>query len=74
MADAALIDEIESISDEEKFRRKNLQMAVEGDDWSGEIDKQTAETISGYEPTSRHSESATQREQMRESWGMCKKG
>ena len=33
------------LSDEEKYRRKNLEMAVEGDDWSGEIDRQTAATV-----------------------------
>ncbi len=33
------------LSEEEKYRRKNLEMAVEGDDWSGEIDRQTAATV-----------------------------
>ena len=33
------------LSDEEKYRRKNLEMAVEGDDWSGEIDRQTSATV-----------------------------
>ncbi len=33
------------LTDEEKYRRKNLEMAVEGDDWSGEIDRQTSATV-----------------------------
>mmetsp|Transcript_47584 Transcript_47584/g.115872 ORF Transcript_47584/g.115872 Transcript_47584/m.115872 type:complete len:457 (-) Transcript_47584:772-2142(-) len=45
MADTALIVEMPQLPEEEKIRRANLQMAVEGDDWSGEIDKQTTETI-----------------------------
>ena len=39
------------LSDEEKYRRKNLEMAVEGDDWSGEIDRQTAATVAAAAAT-----------------------
>ncbi len=43
MADPTLIDELPRLSDEERYRRHNLQSAVEADDWSGEIDRQTAD-------------------------------
>jgi hypothetical protein len=38
-------EQSEELSAEDKFRRKNLEMAVEGDDWSGVIDAQTSETV-----------------------------
>ncbi len=47
MADPTLIDELPRLSDEERYRRHNLQSAVEADDWSGEIDRQTADATAG---------------------------
>jgi hypothetical protein len=38
-------EQSEELTAEDKFRRKNLEMAVEGDDWSGVIDAQTSETV-----------------------------
>jgi len=45
MADSKLIDDMPQLTVEEKLSRRNLELAVEGDDWSAEIDRQTADTI-----------------------------
>eukprot|EP00172_Hildenbrandia_rubra_P002691 Plantae.Rhodophyta-Hildenbrandia_rubra.ctg3742.p1 GENE.Plantae.Rhodophyta-Hildenbrandia_rubra.ctg3742~~Plantae.Rhodophyta-Hildenbrandia_rubra.ctg3742.p1 ORF type:complete len:429 (-),score=91.32 Plantae.Rhodophyta-Hildenbrandia_rubra.ctg3742:2711-3997(-) len=50
MADMSLVDELEELerledSEEARIQRENISKAVEADDWSGEIDKQTAETV-----------------------------
>jgi NFU1 iron-sulfur cluster scaffold homolog, mitochondrial len=50
MADPTLIDELPRLSDEERFRRRNLQSAVEADDWSAEIDRQTADAAGPSAP------------------------
>lgn len=48
MADATLVDEMEEAAAREGVdgdeKRKEWQNAVEGDDWSGEVDRQTRET------------------------------
>ncbi|CAM9163208.1 unnamed protein product [Discosporangium mesarthrocarpum] len=45
MADSKLIDEMEQLSSEEIERRRRLELAVTGDDWSGVIDAQTQGTV-----------------------------
>jgi len=48
MADTTLIDEMDQLGEDEKLRRQNIINAVEGDNWSGEIDRQSQEAVASY--------------------------
>ncbi|GBG69753.1 hypothetical protein CBR_g4584 [Chara braunii] len=56
-----LYDDVEGEDEDSRQRRLNLLRAVEGDDWSGVIDRQTRETQAGPAPSAPTSTAASEK-------------